>query len=357
MSWLSDFFRKLRGKAPKNPQPEAPPVAVPQPVAPPVTPPPVAVAPQPVTPAPTPVTPRPVAPAPTVTLKRGFFEPDGVNYTLNPPVAPAGMVYPAVGVWMSPGTVTPVPVFSLTPVPKSEVKITWGAGDPYPKIVHVGGANILAKAPINGSWKPSMNAETFGGANHPNGDPKSFVWDPSNAPNGYALRSPGGYPLYYPNVNWDAATEQWVVSPGMNIGTPTIIFGEHNGFKTDAEVDSWVAASAAQDEALRQWDIRFNKTYFLGPVSSIGMSKNDMVYLYSKVFDYLMVVPNGDIFRTVLSGFQKDINRAINASELEHIQAQGATVAPDNPALRVAVEQAFAAAAAGTPLQPKYEVR
>src|SRR5574343_667193 len=181
MSFLSRLLEKLRRRKPK--QPETPPV-----VTPPVVPGPAPVVP-PVVVAPPVVTPPPFAPgetpeafylrmnpdvaqhnyfgqhpkqhwdewgwkegrqskwpAPSQPTQRGFFKPDEVEYTLTPPTPPAGMVYPAVGVWIPEGTTSPVPVFSLKAIPANTWTPKWGANDPYPKIVRVAGVNILAKA-------------------------------------------------------------------------------------------------------------------------------------------------------------------------------------------------------------------
>jgi hypothetical protein len=102
---------------------------------------------------------RPSKWAAPVGQQRGFFKPDEVNYTLKPPAPPAGMVFPAVGVWLAEGTTTPVPVFSLTPIPARENKVKWGLTDPYPKIVRRRGTNIRVNVPIAEDWVPSICEE------------------------------------------------------------------------------------------------------------------------------------------------------------------------------------------------------
>ena len=65
------------------------------------------------------------------------------------------------------------------------------------------GTNIMANAPLHPDWRPSLAAWTFGHDNHPDGRPLTYVGDPSNAPEGYPNRSPLGFPLVYPGVNWN----------------------------------------------------------------------------------------------------------------------------------------------------------
>jgi hypothetical protein len=313
---------------------------------------------------------RPSMWAAPVGQQRGFFKPDEVNYTLKPPAPPAGMVYPAVGVWMADGTTTPIPVYSLTPIPARENKVKWGLMDPYPKIIRRHGVNILVKAPVAEDWLPSSTGWVFGHDNHPNGDPRTFVGEPSNAPDGYALRSPKGYPLVYSGPIWDSVLEKWVVPAGTTLSQPMILFGESASYKTDAEIDAYVKDVAARDERIRKWQEEWNKTYYLGPVNVLTLSKNDRGYLFSLIAAYRGIGPsmglpkvavhNGDIFRTVLEGYNTDIARAINDGELVEIAAHGQPITPDGPqaALLVStVQQVFADAAAGRPWVPKSEVR
>jgi hypothetical protein len=59
----------------------------------------------------------------------------------------------------------------------------------YPRVEVIQGAQFYLKAPISPKWQPSQYARVFG--------KKMLLQDPSNAPDGYALRSPAGYPAIY----------------------------------------------------------------------------------------------------------------------------------------------------------------
>jgi len=93
--------------------------------------------------------------------------------------------------------------------------------DGFPKIIEVGGVHILAKAPIDPRWKPSMTAYIFG---HQAG---TNVFDVANGDEAIPyqpLRSPAGFPLVYS-----------LTPDNQVVGTATILHGD-SAFSSDAEV-------------------------------------------------------------------------------------------------------------------------
>lgn len=101
----------------------------------------------------------------------------------------------------------------------------------YPAMVNHQGVTYLLKAPLANNYEPSMYAKMFGGS------PGTHVFDPSNAPDGYALRSPAGYPLAY-GIGGD----------GKPVGEPRVSWGD-NTFANDAEIADYIARLAAAGTA------------------------------------------------------------------------------------------------------------
>ncbi len=198
------------------------------------------------------------------------------------------------------------------------------------------------KGPINPKWVPSMEALVFGGFFLPNSkDRKIVLWDPSNAPEGYPARSPAEYPLSYA-----------IGGDGKPVGEAMVVFNG-NTFKDDAQIETYILAVAARDAALKKWEAAFNAQEYGGPVSAASLSQNDRAWLYVKSFEFREAqvksagrIMNGDIWRTVLSGKNVDMARAINDGESEH-RSQHNPGTPDNKELERVVEEAIAAAKAG----------
>lgn len=331
MSWLTKLLKKLGLKQEKK---ENPPEASP----------PQVVAPSP--PSPTPATPS----APTTPEVTPMPQPPLPGETVT-------MMRPVIGVTFAPGSVTPIPLYGEGLIPVTAQTVRFGEQFPYPRVEQIDGVNILLEEPMNKGWKASVEARTFGGTNFPNGTPRTIVGDPSNAPEGFPRRSPAGWPLFYPNVAWDAAQKKWVGTPS---GPARISF---NGttHDNDLAVQAYVEGSKARDAALAEWQRNFNATFYLGPIPAGQLTKNDMAWLYRKSYEYriLLGVPNGDLHRLVLSGSNLDVAVVINTGEQHDIQTLHLAM-PDGPRandLRAAVDRFFAAAKAGAPEQPKFEVR
>lgn len=350
---IKDFIRGLLGKPPKTPAPAAPvaevpatpPVAMPYPQSP--------VVPAPVQPAPTPVTPTPANPSEQVVIP----------IALPPPPKPGDevtMARPVIGIGFAPGSTTPYPILGKDFVPVTKQTVRFGPDFPYPKIVQTSaGVNMLLQEPLNEAFRPSMEAWMFGHDNWPNGTPRTFVGDPSNAPKGYARRSAAGYPLVYPNVHWDQAKQEWVGEPS---GPPMISFNGST-FATDVAVEAYVVASAERDAALKKWEDEFIRTRYLGPVDATRLTKNDHAWLYIKSTEYQFNTPIGNppkyhgLHRLVLNGRNIDMARVINSGEQHAINNAG--VQPDGPLkdlLIKTVSDCFAAAIAGQPWEPKFVV-
>lgn len=330
----------------KKQKKETPPVVTPPVVTPPVTPPPV------VTP---PVVTPPVTPPPFVT-------PPEVIIPIPPPPLPKpgddiSMVYPVIGIGFTPGSTTPYPILGKTMVPVTRQTVRFGPQFPYPKIVQRGGVNINAEEPISEAWKPSMEAWVFGHFNNEDGTPKTFVGEPSNAPKGYPRRSPAGYPLFYAGVAWDAGKNEWTGTP---VGPARVQFNGST-HDNDLAVEAYNAAVAARDASIAAWESEFKRTHYLGPIPAQQLTLNDQAWLYIKSEAYrwvgAMVHKNADLHRTILNGYNIDMARCINGGEQHSINNRD--VQPDGPLkneLMAAVAAAFAAAEAGTPMEPKFVI-
>jgi hypothetical protein len=107
----------------------------------------------------------------------------------------------------------------------------------YPRAETIMGAQFYLKAPISPTWQPSQYARVFGKGH--------ILPDPSNAPDGYALRSPAGYPAVY----------QLIGPMGQEhvVGTARCGYGEHT-FLDDAEVAAYIAAVAASQAGAEKRD-------------------------------------------------------------------------------------------------------
>ncbi|MHB8602178.1 MAG: hypothetical protein ACYC9R_06350 [Nitrosotalea sp.] len=165
---------------------------------------------------------------------------------------------------------------------------------PAPNLQVVGGINIASTEPINPSWKPSVETAVFGQGNH-------FVADPSNGGRcnpPQPTRSPAGYPYFYA-----------IDGNGSAVGSPMVLYAGHS-FVSDAAVETYKAAvaKAAADQAAA--DANASNKLYTGPVSSVGLSTADLMYL-----NYLMHQPGKtNISFTLLNGTQVQINAAINAA-------------------------------------------
>jgi len=320
MSFFSKLFARFRRK--KNPETPAPVLA------PPVTPmpPPVTVAP-------------PVAVAPTPTPGPAVVPPFPM-----PGVQPT-MMRPVIGITFAPGSTTPIPLLGPTPVPVTPQTVRFGPEFPYPKIVRLGGVNMMLQEPLNESFRPSAEAFIYGGAVDANGLPLSVVGDPSNAPDGYPRRSSFGYPLFYPNVNWDTLQNKWV---GVPSGPARIVF-EGSTHDDEAAITRYLSDSNTRDENLRRWQVEFSKTRYSGGVEARQLTKLDAAWLYGKSREYHYLYQR-DLHRTVLTGYNADIARVINLGEQELIQQHGIAT-PDGPLaelLKATVAAVFNEAASGT---------
>lgn len=164
----------------------------------------------------TPAAPTPTpAPPPPGVGGGGSFSPPG------PPPGPPIAVPPVV--------VPPV----LTPASQ------------WPRIIVVDGVRIMAKAPINPDWKPSMIARILGtqGA--------TFVADPANGDEAtppQPLRSGLGFPIRY------------TIIAGHVVGTGTILFGD-NGFNSDAEVIDWLQRTTMTPAQIAQMQADWATVY------------------------------------------------------------------------------------------------
>lgn len=108
-----------------------------------------------------------------------------------------------------------------------------------PRLITVGGVNILAVAPINPKWSPGTTASAFSGSL---GDSVAALHDPSliGQANGKdkPYRSPAGFPMFWP--------------PNSDVG-----YVYHRGacFPDDASVLEDIKKSeAAQVGAKEKWD-------------------------------------------------------------------------------------------------------
>jgi hypothetical protein len=90
----------------------------------------------------------------------------------------------------------------------------------YPRVEKVNGVNYNLKAPLNPNYTGGLSS-VFGQYN-------KVLSDPSNAPEGFALRSPAGYPLFYP-----------LDGQGKVAGEPRVDFGGST-FESDAAIASYI---------------------------------------------------------------------------------------------------------------------
>jgi hypothetical protein len=107
----------------------------------------------------------------------------------------------------------------------------------YPRVEVIEGAQFYLKAPISPKWRPSQYGLVFG--------KKMLLPDPSNAPEGYALRSPAGYPAVYP-TSGPIGQEQVIGVARCGYANET--------FRDDAEVDAYIAAVAASQAGAEKRD-------------------------------------------------------------------------------------------------------
>jgi hypothetical protein len=98
----------------------------------------------------------------------------------------------------------------------------------YPRVETIAGAQFYLRAPLNPHWQPSQYARMFGA--------RQILPDPSNATGDAPLRSPAGYPMYYP-------------SPGV----ARVLYAE-NTYANDAEVESFRSALAQSQAGAEQRD-------------------------------------------------------------------------------------------------------
>lgn len=117
----------------------------------------------------------------------------------------------------------------------------WRNETGFPKIKVVDGKRYMLKAPINPDWLGSTYDYTFGGEHL--GDNGPYLQDPSNADDTHALRSPNGYPLFWPKDG-----DKCLDLPNM---PPRILF-EAQTFENDAMVaDFKIRAKAQLEERYR----------------------------------------------------------------------------------------------------------
>jgi len=103
------------------------------------------------------------------------------------------------------------------------------AAPAYPREAVIAGAHFTLRAPVHEAWVPSQYARIFGKGH--------MLPDPSNAPVGAALRSPAGFPLYYPTADQP----------------PMLLQGDMT-FATDAGALEYIAAVAASQAGSLQRD-------------------------------------------------------------------------------------------------------
>jgi hypothetical protein len=116
----------------------------------------------------------------------------------------------------------------------------------YPRAETIMGAQFYLKAPISPKWQPSQYGRIFG--------KKMLLPDPSNAPDGYALRSPAGYPAVYP-TSGPMGHEQVIGPARCGYANET--------FVDDAAVEAYIAAVAASQAGAEKRD-EDNKYDFSG---------------------------------------------------------------------------------------------
>lgn len=114
----------------------------------------------------------------------------------------------------------------------------WRNETGFPKIKVVDGKRYMLKAPINPDWLGSTYDYTFGGAQF--GEDGPYLADPSNADATHALRSPNGYPLFWPTGEGGKCLDL----PNM---PPRVLF-EAQTFENDAMVADFKTRAAAQLE-------------------------------------------------------------------------------------------------------------
>lgn len=90
----------------------------------------------------------------------------------------------------------------------------------YPREEEVNGVRYLLKAALNPKYAGGMYATVFGKGH--------VLFDPSNAPEGYPLRSPALYPLVYP-----------LGGDGVPVGEAKVLFAG-NTFADDAAVEYYI---------------------------------------------------------------------------------------------------------------------
>lgn len=123
----------------------------------------------------------------------------------------------------------------------------WRHETGFPKLVEIDGTTYWLKAPINPKWRPAVTDRVMGAQFVPKPANRlpgvAYLQDPSNAPDGYALRSAAGYPLTY------ALQGDGHPAPGF---PPGVLF-DGTTHLSDADVESYIAAVQARDAALSQY--------------------------------------------------------------------------------------------------------
>ena len=129
---------------------------------------------------------------------------------------------------------------------------------PYktPVYTNIDGVVYQLYAPINPLWRPAGSDRVLGGQFTPNSitpPPATYVFDPCNIAGhsnitGYALRSPAGYPLFYPlqpdpeqQKEWIAGTRQTRPDTIVYTGYPPRVVFDGQTFASDAEVQQYIS--------------------------------------------------------------------------------------------------------------------
>jgi hypothetical protein len=123
----------------------------------------------------------------------------------------------------------------------------------YPRVDTIQGAQFYLKAPIAADWQPSQYGLLFG--------KKQILPDPSNAPDGYMLRSPAGYPAIYQLVG--------PIGQEHVVGVARCGYGEET-FRDDAEVKAYIAAVAKSQAGAEKRDEETHADFSGGAAAPAG---------------------------------------------------------------------------------------
>lgn len=188
------------------------------------------------------------------------------------------------------------------------------------------GVVVHVVEPIAVDWQPGLAGGVLGGQG-------KSISEPSNAPAGYARRSPRGYPYQYA-----------LGTGGKPVGDPRIAFGDQT-FGSDAEIAANVEAAAQRRANIEAYMDRLNST----PIDGLsGTTARELMqdpaglalirHLQENAAHRLQAAgkPIGyvDLFRKLLDGSHTDMNRAIEASYKDDSQAIQRTWAADESQLR-----------------------